>query len=93
MFYLRLKQINLLSGFFQLMSFSMIYLKGLGIGAEMLKRLSQVCITFSIGILYVIIFFIKYYLTGCKLDNLSHLLNKTSKSLFFIPIKIDLQIR
>lgn len=69
--------------FFQLMSFFIIYLKGLGIGAEMLKRLSQVCITFSIGILYVIIFFIKYYLTGCKLDNFSHLLNISSKHTFY----------
>lgn len=53
-------------------SFCIIYLKGLGIGAEMLKRLGQVYITVSILILYAILFFIKcYYLTWHKLDNLS----------------------
>ena len=55
----------MLSGIFQyFFSFCIIYWKGLGIGAEMLKRLSQVCITVTIVILYVILFFIKcYYLT------------------------------
>ena len=62
-FYFFETKANNLSEFFHLIFFFILhylFLKGLGIGAEMLKRLSQVYITVSIVILYAIPFFIKF---------------------------------
>lgn len=49
--------------------FNNVYFIGLGIGGDMLKKLSQVCIIVSINSLHVILFFIKRSLTGQRLCN------------------------